>query len=275
MATATSRTTKRLLMLGLGVVCLALILTILFESVAVQTQAVFAQSAQYGVVSSNVLNLRSGPGTNYTVVGRLRRGDRVEILDRQPGWLLIKAPAVNGGSAWVAARYVLLEGSPAAPATPSPASTAATGWQVAAPQQIDYRDELFTWRWDGANAMQGQDWYFDIQIFHATDRNPYKIIVAEPQDTTVVNGLYRFTRRARAECESYWVVQVAVRSNGRFAGWVSPKSTRQPIGGACARPTENPTEVQPAPTDDGGGNGCQGADCAAIAPRFPIGPAAG
>ena len=273
MPTSNPWTNKRLLALFCGIACLALILSVIFEPIVARGMSndhpvglVLAQEAQHAVVNSNILNMRSGPGTNYTIVGRLRRGDRVEVIGRQSGWLQIVTPGINGGASWVAERNLLLEGLAVAAPTSSAASAAAA---VSAPQDIDYRDEVFTWRWDGVSAMQGKDWYFDIQIYHATDANPYKIIVVEAKDTTQADDVYKYVRRARAECDSYWVVQIAVRTNGRFSKWVSPKSTRQPVGGTCRRAPE--PGPNPVPTEDGngGGNGCPEADCTALAPRLP------
>lgn len=52
------------------------------------------------------LNLRSGPGLNYRVLGRLYAGQRVHLLGRTTAadWLKVDLPGGHGG--WVSARYI-------------------------------------------------------------------------------------------------------------------------------------------------------------------------
>lgn len=54
------------------------------------------------IVSGNRVNVRGGPGTDYNVVGRLVRGDSVEILeDTGTGW--VRFQAVGGDTqGWIA-----------------------------------------------------------------------------------------------------------------------------------------------------------------------------
>lgn len=51
-----------------------------------------AFAADYGMVTTDVLNFRAGPGTNYEVIGQLRRGEVVRIIG-------------NGGNNWVEIVY--------------------------------------------------------------------------------------------------------------------------------------------------------------------------
>ncbi|MED5262139.1 MAG: TIGR04211 family SH3 domain-containing protein [Myxococcota bacterium] len=54
------------------------------------------------------LNLRTGPGTEYRIVGTVETGDRVSILERKPQWTRVR---IDGGSTgWVPVGY--LEPSP-------------------------------------------------------------------------------------------------------------------------------------------------------------------
>jgi uncharacterized protein YgiM (DUF1202 family) len=66
------------------------------------------------------LNLRSGPGENYSVIGLLQSGETVKELNTKGDWMEIEPPA--NAYAFVAAQYVKQElGAPmvaAAPATP-------------------------------------------------------------------------------------------------------------------------------------------------------------
>lgn len=53
-------------------------------------------------VSGNRVNVRGGPGTEYDVVGRLVRGDSVEILeDAGNGWVRMR-PMLGGEEGWMA-----------------------------------------------------------------------------------------------------------------------------------------------------------------------------
>ena len=63
------------------------------------------------------LNLRSGPGENYSVIGLLKRGDAVKELTTKDDWIEIEAPA--NAYAFVAAQYLKQE-PPAPPAPPAP-----------------------------------------------------------------------------------------------------------------------------------------------------------
>ena len=71
---------------------------------AVQTASVQAQSAITDVrtVNGNRVNVRGGPGTNFDVIGKLVRGDSVEILqDDGTGWVLMRS-LDTGAQGWLA-----------------------------------------------------------------------------------------------------------------------------------------------------------------------------
>lgn len=56
----------------------------------------YAQTETY-VVNSNVLNIRSGPGTNYKVVHQLSKDDLVEVLEKgESGWWQIQYSDITG-----------------------------------------------------------------------------------------------------------------------------------------------------------------------------------
>ena len=57
---------------------------------------------------ASALNVRSGPGTNYNILGKLYSGELVEILGSTGGWYKI---SYNGGTGYVSAEYVQ-EGAP-------------------------------------------------------------------------------------------------------------------------------------------------------------------
>ena len=75
------------------------------------------------------LNLRSGPGENYSVIGRLEKGATVNVTDTKGDWSKIEAPA--GSYAFVAAH--LLSKDPTDIAKASPAAPPATTVAVVTP----------------------------------------------------------------------------------------------------------------------------------------------
>ncbi len=80
-------------------------------------------SATNNSVMPKKLNLRSGPGENYSVLGQLQAGDTVKELNAKEGWMEIEPPA--NAYAFVAAQFLKQEepGAPAVAATePAPAT---------------------------------------------------------------------------------------------------------------------------------------------------------
>lgn len=55
-------------------------------------------------VQADSLRMRKGPGTSYTVVGGLYRGEAVTVMDRDGDWVKVKTP--DGQQGWVAAQYI-------------------------------------------------------------------------------------------------------------------------------------------------------------------------
>jgi SH3-like domain-containing protein len=72
------------------------------------------------------LNLRSGPGENYSVIGLLHRGDALKEITTKGEWTEIEPPA--SAYAFVAAQYLKQEAAAPTPppAPPEPPPTAAT-----------------------------------------------------------------------------------------------------------------------------------------------------
>jgi len=56
-------------------------------------------------VTADSLNVRTGPGPNYKIMTRARRGTLLVVLNRRGGWIQVKVP---GGrrSGWVSSAYV-------------------------------------------------------------------------------------------------------------------------------------------------------------------------
>jgi uncharacterized protein YgiM (DUF1202 family) len=102
---------------------------------------VWANSSFIDITNKTVkpkkLNVRSGPGENFSVLGRMQRGDGVTQVGEKGDWLEIEAP--TNAYAFVAAQYLKQE--PAAPAVsptePAPASATVTNEQpiAAAPTE--------------------------------------------------------------------------------------------------------------------------------------------
>ena len=77
-------------------------------------------------VKPKKLNLRGGPGENYSVIGTLERGATVKEVSVKGDWMEIEAPP--GAFAFVAAQYLKQEAAPAivaAPTTTEPPPTQA------------------------------------------------------------------------------------------------------------------------------------------------------
>ncbi len=90
-------------------------------------------------VNATSLNVRSGPGTSHSIVGSLRKGDQVEILNIQNGWYEVKYAQ---GKGWVAGRYVTKsEEKPSeTPTTPSAPNTSTKRAKVTA-SILNVRDQ--------------------------------------------------------------------------------------------------------------------------------------
>jgi len=69
-------------------------------------------------VKAKKLNLRSGPGENYSVLGRLRHGDAVKPVTAKGEWTEIEPPA--SAYAFMAAQYLSQEAPAVATAAPPP-----------------------------------------------------------------------------------------------------------------------------------------------------------
>ena len=66
------------------------------------TVEVLASSAAY-VQATGTVNVRTGPGTGYTAIGRLKKGDVVEKTGTSGSWIKI---SYNGQTAYVSSSYV-------------------------------------------------------------------------------------------------------------------------------------------------------------------------
>ena len=127
------------------------------------------RSSPAAEIRGDAINLRSGPGTDYSVVGSANRGDVLPITGKDaatPGWY--RVAAAGGSAAWISASPALVAASlaeavpvvpvPAAPATATPqpvptnsqpAPTAPPQWTLIADSVVDY----------GSRHQQPKWWY--------------------------------------------------------------------------------------------------------------------
>lgn len=116
-----------------------------------------------GETTTDAVNVRCGPGSNYKEVGKLGKGDKVEVLKTHGEWVQIKpTPHCTG---WIAAEYVEVAAPPPTPviatppvaAMPEPAMPPAAGIKPAVPEdevhiQYTVKDGIFEPVKDEANA---------------------------------------------------------------------------------------------------------------------------
>ncbi|MEG1310966.1 MAG: SH3 domain-containing protein [Romboutsia sp.] len=43
-----------------------------------------------GIITTSVLNIRSGPSINYSIIDKVYKGDNVEIVESNNGWYKVK-----------------------------------------------------------------------------------------------------------------------------------------------------------------------------------------
>ena len=75
--------------------------------------------AQTGTVTTSVLNIREGPGTNYNKTGTLLKSAQVDVVRQNGSWLSIRLK--SGVTGWVHSDYV--KTSTASPTTPTPGTS--------------------------------------------------------------------------------------------------------------------------------------------------------
>ena len=82
--------------------------------------SIITTPTKYGYVyNTATLNMRSGAGTSYEIVGTLKENTKVEIISEHNGWYKIK---YGNGYAYVSANYITLKEPTTTPETPSTAS---------------------------------------------------------------------------------------------------------------------------------------------------------
>jgi len=91
---------------------------------------VSGQYVQNGVVQPAKLNVRSGPGPNYSVVCVVGKGDSLSLRGEFNDWLKIAPPV--GGRVWISAKYAERVEPPKPEPKPEPAPEVAESKPVAA-----------------------------------------------------------------------------------------------------------------------------------------------
>jgi hypothetical protein len=86
-------------------------------------------------ITGDNVYVRSGPGTNYYHCGKLNKGDRVKVVDRQFSWSCIVPPA--GSFSWISMRYVKIDPN-------DPAAGTVTGDGVRVYAGSDYVKPLYS-----------------------------------------------------------------------------------------------------------------------------------
>jgi hypothetical protein len=107
------------------------------------------QPGQPMVTATTDVNIRSGPGTVYPVLGLLRAGQTAEVtgISADAGWWQIKFSGVTDGHGWVSARYVTAQNTnnvPMVQAPPLPVPPTPTATPTLTPVVInDWRGEYY------------------------------------------------------------------------------------------------------------------------------------
>ena len=78
--------------------------SLLLSSAIVAIGTTDAYAAQTGTVTASALNIRSGAGTNYSVITKVYKGESVDILDTSNGWYKVKLS--NGKIGWASSDYI-------------------------------------------------------------------------------------------------------------------------------------------------------------------------
>lgn len=72
---------------------------------ALLTFSLSAEEIRKGTVQAEKLRMRSKPGTKFEVVGQLKKGDAVKVVEEKEGWLKIVAP--ESTEAWISSKFVV------------------------------------------------------------------------------------------------------------------------------------------------------------------------
>lgn len=82
------------------IVCFLIVLCLLLTSIPVW-------AGELGVVTGNVVNIRSGPGTNNKILTKVKRGESYIVLAQNDGWVKIRLN--NGQEGWISGDYFTVQ----------------------------------------------------------------------------------------------------------------------------------------------------------------------
>lgn len=66
-----------------------------------------SSSDVFMTVTVDTLNVRSGPGTGYSIIGRTHRGDRLVYLNATPDWSWVNVKTSETTTGWCYAKYLM------------------------------------------------------------------------------------------------------------------------------------------------------------------------
>ncbi|MGL5693738.1 MAG: SH3 domain-containing protein [Peptostreptococcaceae bacterium] len=80
------------------------IISMAITSSVLGMSAIEANASSTGIVNTSALNVRSGAGTNHSIIGKLYKGDKIDLLDSSSGWYKVKLS--NGKTGWASSQYI-------------------------------------------------------------------------------------------------------------------------------------------------------------------------
>ena len=86
-----------------------IIMSMAVTSAALCVTTINASANSTGIVNTSALNVRSGAGTKHSIINKVYKGNKVEILSTSNGWHKIKLS--NGSTGWVSSQYITLNSS--------------------------------------------------------------------------------------------------------------------------------------------------------------------
>lgn len=94
------------------------ILTLVLALILITCTAAFAEVVKTPAADGS-LNVRSGPGTNYSVNTWVKNGQSITVLENTSPWAKIRVDS-NGKEGYIRASYIVASGAPGTPGTVPP-----------------------------------------------------------------------------------------------------------------------------------------------------------
>lgn len=190
-------------------------------------------------ITTEGVNIRSGPGTSYSVIGRAGSGSKYSFLEQSGDWYKV---ALNSGSGWVSGQFAKLSGD-----STSRGSASGSGWAVVNGSGVNIRTGPGTTYQVVTRANRGERYL-------VADRSAdwYKIILNNGQPGWVVSWLVEVDRNSTVvpppaeQKPAGGTAPGGQTSGGGGQGIIPPPAT----GGEPAKetkPPEPPKPVKPVP----------------------------